>query len=284
MSRRRARVLIAQGSVFVDGTRIRVQARGLKPGARVEVSIDEGIEGGQAFPIIFDGDGVIVVDKPAGLATEPTKQAATSVTDTLKTQLRFEQERSKGERREVTAIHRLDVDTTGVLLLATTEQALRSWSKLFHDQQVERRYVALVQGVVRGPAGADDDLVIDAPLLPPDRTGRARVSVVGKRASTRVHVLVRSETATLLAVTPETGRTHQIRVHLAHLGHPLVGDHRYGEGRAPHLGLHALSLSAVVDAKPFTFRAPLPVAFVDAARAVDIAVPFDLCDLEKTGP
>ncbi len=265
LSRRKARTLIAQGCVFVDGARIRVQARTVKAGARIEVSVDAGIDAAPAFPILHDGDGVVVVDKPAGLATEPTRQAATSVTETFRNQ-----------RRAATAIHRLDVDTTGVLLLAIDENALRVWSKLFHDQQVERVYTAIVHGIVQGPAGANDDVLIDAPLLPPDRSGRARVGVVGKRAITGVHVLARSATASLLRVIPETGRTHQIRVHLAHLGHPLIGDHRYGEGRAAHLGLHARSLAAVVDNRRFSFCAPLPVAFVDAARAAGLALPPEL--------
>jgi RluA family pseudouridine synthase len=257
LSRRRARTLIEQGSVFVDGTRIRVQARGLKPGARIEVSIDEAVAAGPAFPILHDADGVLVVDKPAGVATEPTRQSASSVTESF-----------LSERREVHAIHRLDVDTSGVLLLATNEEALRKWSKVFHDQKLERRYLAIVQGSVDG-----DDVVIDAALLPPDRTGRARVSVVGKRAITRVQVLARSAHASLLLVTPETGRTHQIRVHLAHIGHPLVGDHRYSEGRAAHLGLHARSLAADVDGTRFSFSAPVPAAFIDAARANGLTLP-----------
>ncbi|MDP2341318.1 MAG: RluA family pseudouridine synthase [Deltaproteobacteria bacterium] len=271
LSRRRARALIEQGSVFVDGARIRVQARGLRPGSRIEVSIDEGIEEAKAaFPILHDGDGVLVVDKPAGTATEPTKQSASSVTETF-----------KSERREVVAIHRLDVDTSGVLLLATNEEALRKWSKLFHDQKLERRYLAIVQGIVQGPEGAADDVVIDAGLLPPDRTGRARVSGQGKRAITNVHVLARSAVtsgggASLLLVTPETGRTHQIRVHLAHIGHALVGDRRYGEGRAAHLGLHARSLAADVDGTRFSFSAPVPAAFADAARAAGLTLPDPL--------
>lgn len=277
LSRRRARALIAQGSVFIDGARVKVASRPLKRGAKIEVIDDEGIAKAPVIPVIFDEGGIVVVDKPAGLASEPTRQAATSVSDSFQ---------SAG--RPLTAVHRLDVDTTGVLVLAETPQAVAAWSKVFHDQVVARGYVALVAGVV-GATGVVR--VVDAPLLPPHKTGLARVSELGKAAQTSLRVLAHSETQSLLAVTPQTGRTHQIRAHLAHIGHPLVGDRRYNLAKAPaatgeaptrkpsdprtepHLGLHAHSLAATVDDRAFSFTAPLPGALLQMIMnaGIDIA-------------
>jgi RluA family pseudouridine synthase len=256
LSRRRARALIAQGSVFVDGARVRVAGRLLKRGARVEVVDDEGIVAAPDVAVLFDGEGIVVVDKPAGLASEPTRQAATSVTDLFARQ-----------GRALTAVHRLDVDTTGVLLLAESKEAAAAWSKLFHDQAVERGYLAVVSGVV-----VADQQLIDAPLLPPHKTGLARVSAQGKAAQTKIVVKKRGAAATLLDVTPLTGRTHQIRAHLAHVGHPLRGDRRYGgDPTQPHLGLHAASLQAVVDGAPRAFTAPPPPAFHELLRRSGLA-------------
>lgn len=265
LSRRRARALIAQGSVFIDGARCRVAGRTLKRGAKIEVVDDEGIVKDHDVAVLFDGAGIVVVDKPAGLASEPTRQAATSVTDS------FEK-----AGRPLTAVHRLDVDTTGILVLGESKEAIAAWSKVFHDQVVERGYVALVDGVV-GEVGAER--LIDAPLLPPHKTGLARISQLGKAAQTKIRVRAVSATHTLLDVTPLTGRTHQIRAHLAHIDHPLSGDRRYGTAEAkaqPHLGLHASSLAAVVDGTTHRFTSPLPATLRAMIAAAGIAVDDDV--------
>ncbi|HEY1101218.1 MAG TPA: RluA family pseudouridine synthase [Myxococcota bacterium] len=273
MSRRHARELIGRGSVFVDGVRIRLLAHLVPAGAKVEV-VDEPLPQRSrdvaAPATLFDDGDLLVVDKPAGLATEPTRQAATSVVDHFVSQ-----------GRKLAAVHRLDVDTSGVLVLASPA-ALPAWSAVFRDQTVERVYVAIVAGHV-----VDDEGLIDAALAPPDRDGRAKVVKAdhphGKPARTAWQVLARSSSssssgddvvapATLVALRPQTGRTHQLRVHMAHVGHALIGDRRYSTPVAgvTHLGLHALVLGAVVAGTAHRFVAPIPEAFAAAAAHVGL--------------
>lgn len=264
LSRRRARTLIERGSVSVDGVRIRTLGRLIKKGATVLVADDPlpaGADRDVDIAVLFqDEDGVFVVDKPAGLATEPTRQAATSVTD------RFAR---KGLR--LAAVNRLDVDTSGVLVLATTPPAAADWGEVFRDGAVERLYLGLVDGVV-----AEDSGVIDINLVAPDKTGRARADAThpaGKKAVTAYQVVGRAQKATLLLLRPTTGRTHQLRVHLAWLGHPLVGDKRYSAAptTTKHLGLHALALSATVRRVSHHFVAPVPATLLSVLEEHGLA-------------
>lgn len=256
-----ARALIERGSVFVDGARVRVLAHLVPANAKVEVVNDPLPQRARTAPpaMIFDSPDVVVVDKPAGLATEPTRQAATSVVDAFVQQ-----------GRSLAAVHRLDVDTSGVLVLASP-RAMPAWSAVFREASVERLYVAIVVGVV-----VDDTGIIDLPLAPPGSDGRSKVVKAdhphGKPAVTHWRVLARSSTSTLLALRPHTGRTHQLRVHLAHVGHALVGDRRYSTPLpgVTHLGLHALSLGAVVDGVRHRFEAQPPAAWSAAARQLGL--------------
>jgi RluA family pseudouridine synthase len=259
ISRRRARVLIERGSVSVDGVRVRTCGRIVKVGAAVVVEDGDLPTASGEVVELYRDESVIVVDKPAGLASEPTRQASLSVADTLR------------KRGMVTAaVHRLDVDTSGVLVLARGPLAAAAWGRVFADGDVRRFYLGLVRGVVEQDAG-----VIDAHLVPPDRSGRSAVvdasDRFGKRAITGWEVLGRGRDATLVALRPQTGRTHQLRVHLAFLGHPLVGDRRYGPPTtAPHLGLHARALHAVVDGAEFSFVAPIPPVLLQLADDVGL--------------
>jgi len=142
-------------------------------------------------------------------------------------------------------VHRLDRDTSGVMIIARTPAALDHLARQFHDRTVAKRYLAVVRGVVR-----HDELVIDAPIgrHPIERKKMSTRTRRGRAARTRVRVLERFAAATLVEAAPETGRTHQIRVHLAARGHPIVGDALYGgtrAGRSPAIArqaLHAASL------------------------------------------
>jgi 23S rRNA pseudouridine1911/1915/1917 synthase len=166
-------------------------------------------------------------------------------------------------------VHRLDRDTSGVMVVARTPEAARALKAQFKARAVEKRYVAVVQGRMKQP-----EAVIDAPIGR-DPSHRRRMALVsgGRQARTRYRVLAESDGVSLLELFPETGRTHQIRVHLAALGNPVLGDPVYGRrlrkrARAARLALHALAISFVHPGtgERVAFEAPFPADF-DAVLA-----------------
>jgi 23S rRNA pseudouridine1911/1915/1917 synthase len=228
VSRGRARRLIDAGSAFVEGRRCRIASRIVRAGERVRVVVAE-TPGAVTLRVLYEDDDVIVVDKPSGMATAPTRQAAAG---TVHEALRGDLRRRGGGEARLWVVHRLDAATSGVVAFARNAAAARALSRAFQEQLVEKRYVALVSG---GPER--DEGRIDSPIEV--LGGRARVSERGKAASTSWRVRTRGEHDTLLELEPRTGRMHQLRVHLAALGHPVVGDRLYGGGAASRLMLHA---------------------------------------------
>jgi 23S rRNA pseudouridine1911/1915/1917 synthase len=254
LSRRRARVLIDIGGVYVDGKRIKVASRKLVAGQVVEAVIGPALdrarnETGEAarqrdaatlpdFSVVFEDADVVVVDKPAGLLAAPTPEGDRgNLADLLS--------RRGGGRDPIWVVHRIDLPTSGLLVYAKSERANRDLSDLFRDHRAEREYAALVAG------DWPESLVeIDEP-------------VGGKPAITRVAVAGRRDGVTALAVTLDTGRTHQIRIHCAGAGHPILGDRRYGE-RGPidigRLALHArvLGFTHPISGEVLRFESEIP--------------------------
>ncbi len=272
LSRRSARERITDGSVFVEGRRIRVQSRPVKRGERIEVHERraEARRGEIVCPPFTAEPGLLVVDKPSGMPTEPTRQASAG---SLTHAVREELIRRGAAPRFLAAAHRLDLETSGVVLVATDPEVAAALGAQFASGTVQRRYLALVEGK---PSFAQARL--DAPIAKErGRDGRYPLTANGRPALTLVTVRSSGSAAdaALLEVEPRTGRTHQIRAHLAAAGHPIAGDVRYG-GRAAlagQFGLHALTLTVERDGERQVYAAPPPPAFYDlaSARGIDRA-------------
>jgi 23S rRNA pseudouridine1911/1915/1917 synthase len=267
LSRARLRQLIEDGRVRVAG-RVLKPAYRLRGGEEVEVEVPpapaETLEPEQiALAVVHEDDDVLVIDKPAGMVVHPGAGHArgTLVSGVL---AHAPATAGVGGPRRPGVVHRLDKGTSGLLVIAKTPAAYDSLTRQLAARTVSRRYLAVVAGRVRSPGG-----VVEAPIgrHPHDRVRMAiRPTGPGKRAVTRFRVLERFADWTYLEARLETGRTHQIRVHMASLGHPVAGDELYGRAAAkppiPFDGhaLHAVALAFVhpVTEKRLEFTAPLP--------------------------
>jgi 23S rRNA pseudouridine1911/1915/1917 synthase len=245
ISRTAARALIAAGSVFLNGRRCKVASRTVRPGDRLQMSAAPSVSAPAAepagLPVLFEGQGVLAIDKPAGMPSAPTRQASAG---TALAQLTIQR---GGE--PLWLVHRLDAGASGVLVFATTRAAAAALSAAFRDQQVRKTYGALVDGIPTSPSG-----MIEHALAA--RAGRAYVDPHGRPARTAWRVDEARAATTLLAVEPSTGRLHQIRAHLAAIGHPIVGDRLYGGSPAPRLMLHARSIALSLDGRAIEITAP----------------------------
>jgi 23S rRNA pseudouridine1911/1915/1917 synthase len=227
-SRSRAQRLIADGAVRVDGRPVR-KGRKLVAGEVIEVEdrpADPEPDQVPApdFVVAWEDEHVVVVDKPAGLVVHP---GAGHLAGTLAQALeaRYPPPPDAGEDWRGGLVHRLDRDTSGLLIAARTVQARDALQETLRNREIEREYVALVQG--RPPARSG---TIDAPIGR-DRRVRTRMSTdtdMGREARTHFEALEALPSSTLLRVRLETGRTHQIRAHFKAIGHPVAGDPEYG--------------------------------------------------------
>jgi 23S rRNA pseudouridine1911/1915/1917 synthase len=270
LPRARAAELVADGKVRVDGRPATARAARVVAGSTLEVEVpdehdaDDGVRPDPSVdvPVLHVDDAVIVVDKPAGLVVHPGAghRDGTLVGGLL---ARFPELADVGDPARPGLVHRLDRGTSGLLLVARTPEAHADLVAQLAARTVERRYVALVLGVPEPRAG-----VVDAPIgrSPRDPT-RMAVSATGRPARTHYRVEAAYERpvpAARLRCRLETGRTHQVRVHLSAIGHPVVGDARYGGDRptlpAPRPCLHAarLGFRHPATGEPVAFESPVP--------------------------
>ena len=298
LSRNQAATLIASGRVSVDGRREKASYRA-RAGERIVVAIPaaqtrEVLAEAIPLDVVYEDDDVLVVDKPAGMVVHPAPgNWSGTLVNALKGRGAALAEGSAEGREGL--IHRLDKETSGLLLIAKTDRALRVLGAELQARRIVRRYAALAWGHL-----SEERITIEKPIArdPRDRKRMAIVSM-GRPARTDFTRLARFDSADLLRAHLYTGRTHQIRVHLAAIGHPVVGDDTYGGGGGRRLVqlpprrhfLHAawLQFRHPVSGKEIDIRSPLPEDLRRALAATaqgslpDDAFAGDLDPLEYFG-
>jgi 23S rRNA pseudouridine1911/1915/1917 synthase len=270
MSRTQVATLIANGAVEVDGRREKASYRPAA-GELVVLTIPPP-PGREVLPeqidiqVVWEDEHLLVVDKPAGMVVHPApgNWSGTLVNALLGRAGR----RAAGEDERAGLVHRLDKETSGLLLVAKTERAHRRLSAALAARRISRRYAVMIWGHLRG-----DHLVIDKPIArsPRDRKRMAVVST-GRPARTELVRLARFHVGDFVRAHLHTGRTHQIRVHLASVGHPVIGDDTYGGGGARRL-------VALPPRRHFLHAAWLRFQHPETGELVDLrsALPPDLC-------
>ena len=237
-SNRTLRQILGQDRVTVNGVVCSLAVRHLEPGDSVEVTprrpAPPAYEG---LHVVYEDDALLLVHKPAGLLSVATPDEREETAFAI---LR-EYLRQVHLRARLYIVHRLDRFVSGILVFAKTEKAHARLKELFEQHSIDRRYWALVEGNVRGESGTIRSRLVEDRSL---KVRSTKKESEGKHAVTHYRVLRRFPGLTLLEVTLETGRRNQIRVHLAELGHPVVGDRSYGSSIDPlgRIGLHAFRL------------------------------------------
>lgn len=210
LSRRQARELIAQHRVLINERPVSVASRELADNDRIAI-----IATVPAIEVLRLTEGFVAVNKPAGIPTQPSRDRKEhSLEELVRVQLKQQRMSS-----QLYLVHRLDTGTSGVVVFARTRDAAATLSGLFAARQIRKTYLARVAGTVTRA------LQIDTPI-----GGKEAITIVRPRSSDLVEAEI------------QTGRTHQVRVHLASIGHPVLGDRRYGGPKAPRLMLHAWKL------------------------------------------
>ncbi len=267
--------IVRSGQVRVNGRRAEVSYR-LQTGdvlripplriARREQEIVAGAEFNVDLPVLYEDDGLLIIDKPAGIAVHGGSGESFGVIEALR--------RQRPQARFLELAHRLDRETSGILLVGKKRSALLALHEMFRDgggggRGADKRYQVLVAGRWMDPVRN-----VRVPLLKylqPSGERRVRVSEAGKASHTVFRLLARWEHFSLLEAHLKTGRTHQIRVHLAHLGYPVAGDEKYGDfalnrvlarDGLKRMFLHAwtMRLRNPLDGRDLLVEAPLPVA------------------------
>jgi len=245
------------GKVAKDGKELKAGYK-VREGDVISVAYDEAeldVIPTIDLPVLYEDDDCIVINKPAGVLTHA--QGHLSNEATVATFLRDKLQDLEGARGGI--VHRLDRATSGVIICAKNQAALSFLQKQFAQRKAKKSYIAITAG-----KPTPEEAVIDMPIeRNPKAPATFRVGANGKPSVTHYKVIKSTPKYSLLELKPTTGRTHQLRVHLAEQGHPIVGDPLYGTGAfGDRLYLHALSLEITTpDRERRTFTAPLPDEF-----------------------
>ncbi len=275
LSRSHIQKLLEENNVTVNGGSARASYR-VKSGDVIVLTVPPPVEmkvEPEPIPleIYYEDEDVLVVNKPRGMVVHP---AEGNYSGTLVNAVLYHCRDLSGINGVLRPgiVHRLDKDTSGLLMVAKNDASHVDLARQLKDRQVVRRYLALVHGVVKAERG-----VVDAPIGrdPRDRQKMAVVFRNGKHAVTHYKVKKKYQNHTYMELRLETGRTHQIRVHLSYIGHPVVGDPRYGPSR-PHFGLDGQFLHAAIlgfnhprTGEFMQFESPLPGVLVDVLTKLE---------------
>lgn len=271
LSRSFAVRLIDEGKVTINGE------VATKAGTKIRISDEVVVDyDPEAFtipdielPILYEDDDCVVIVKPVGLLTHskgafnPEPSVATWLHGRIQDEVLLDQDKNSLNNR-AGIVHRLDRATSGVMICAKTPKALAHLQKQFAQRKTKKTYAAVVAGHM-DPLEA----VIDMPIeRNPKAPATFRVGAQGKSAVTHYKVVTQNDKYSLLELKPTTGRTHQLRVHLNHFGHPIVGDHMYGGKEAERLYLHAEELEITIPkgSERKVFHAPIPPEFQELVR------------------
>ncbi len=287
LSRATVQRLLDEGNIRVDG-RDRKASYHVQPGETISIRIpppEPTAARAENIPldIVYEDANVIVVDKPAGMVVHPA--AGHSGGTLVNAVLAHARELNVGGEERPGVVHRLDADTSGLIIIAKNDAALHDLQAQFKSREVHKTYLALVEGKIQpprgkivAPIGRDPQhrqrmaVIPNPPASPPSRAGSAtlrgdegeRAGRKAREAITVYRTLANLDGYTLVAAEPQTGRTHQIRVHLAFVGFPIVGDKVYGSKKKNRFGLtrqflHAWKLVFTLPGgRPAEFTAPLP--------------------------
>ena len=278
----RLRNAIKQGAARMNNGRMTMPGWILQPGDLVTLQIDPG-EPTAALPenipldILFEDDDLLIINKAVGLLSHPS---STEKSGTVMNALAYHFLHSPHKPGSSTArpvlLHRLDRDTSGVLAIAKNERANRIVSKAFRNRKVKKNYLALVHGAVTNDSGE-----IDAPLgRNPQSWPRWCVKEDGDASQTKFTVRQRFTNYTFLELEPLTGRTHQLRIHCAHLGHPIVGDQVYkGSVSTEAAGIHVKH--QMLHAQRLSFRHPSTGEDMDFIAPLPKVIAAAIAQLEK---
>jgi 23S rRNA pseudouridine1911/1915/1917 synthase len=263
LSRSYATRLIEDGKVTVNGEVVSKAGYKLRPVDKVTIDYEPSEKPSIPLiniPVLYEDRDCVVINKPAGVLTH--SKGAFNPEATVATWLSSRIHGMDGERAGI--VHRLDRATSGVMIAAKTPEALSWLQKQFSQRNVKKTYIAIVKGAFEQP-----EAIIDMPIeRNPRKPQMFRVGANGKQAQTAYKVLDQNLELALVEMKPTTGRTHQLRVHLAHLKHPIVGDTLYGGPSADRLYLHAQRLEVTLPNKQRkTFEAAVPKQFESMLEA-----------------
>ena len=246
---------VKSGAVQVNGQVVTSPKTEIETTDEITVELPEQTADATDIPVLYEDKDIVVINKPAGVLTHAKGGISQehTVADMLQPLTTFASDTNRAG-----IVHRLDRETSGVLVGARTPAAAEFLQKQFAQRTTKKTYIAIVEGVPK-----HTEALIDLPIgRSPAKPSTFRVDPKGKSAQTTYYVLDVQNDKSLVKLQPKTGRTHQLRVHMAHIGHPIVGDIVYGKS-AQRMFLHAYQLELTApNGERMTFTAPIPEEFL----------------------